>query len=144
MKMSTKCRYGTRAVLEIAMCHSKGPVKRKDIANNQNISDSYLENILISLKNAGIIDTTRGANGGYMLRNDPSETSLLSIMNALEGSLALVDCVEKPSVCHRSDWCSTRVIWKKLQKVKEDVLRDITIKELVDYEKKAFVPDYSI
>ena len=66
MKLSTKCRYGTRAVMEIARCYKESPIKRKDIAKNQNISDSYLENILISLKNAGIIDTIRGANGGYL------------------------------------------------------------------------------
>ncbi len=144
MKMSTKCRYGARAVVEIARYYEDGPVKRRDIAKNQDISDSYLENILIALKNAGIIDTIRGANGGYMLRRPPEEINLLEIITALEGSLALVECVENPSTCDRVKQCSTRGVWIKLQKAKEDVLKNIYIKELVDHEKKSFVPDYSI
>ncbi len=144
MKMSTKCRYGARAVMEIARYYEDGPVKRRDISKNQNISDSYLENILIALKNAGIIDTIRGANGGYMLRRPPEEINLLEIITALEGSLALVDCVENPSMCDRVEQCATRVVWIKLQKVKEGVLKETTIKEMVDHEKKSFVPDYTI
>jgi len=144
MKLSTKCRYGARAVIEIARHHEDGPIKRKDIARYQNISDSYLENILISLKNAGIIDTIRGANGGYMLRNDPSEVNLLQIINALEGSLALVKCAENPSICDKTEKCATRVVWVKLQEAKENILRNVTIQELIDFEGESFVADFCI
>lgn len=144
MKLSTKCRYGARAVIEIARHHEDGPIKRKDIARYQNISDSYLENILIALKNAGIIDTIRGANGGYMLRNDPSEVNLLQIINALEGSLALVKCAENPSICDKTERCSTRMVWVKLQEAKENILRNVTIQELVDFEGESFVADFCI
>jgi Rrf2 family protein len=144
MKLSTKCRYGARAIVEIARNDHNGPVKRKDIVKNQEISDSYLENILITLKNGGIINAIRGANGGYMLRRPASEITLLEIVNVLEGSLAPVECIDTPSVCHRTDNCSTRGVWKNLKEAKEDVLRNVTVQKLVDDEKEPYRSDYSI
>ena len=144
MKLSTKCRYGSRAVMEIARNCMHGPVKRKDIVKNQQISDSYLENILISLKNSGIIETIRGANGGYLLRRPASEITLLEIVNSLDGSLSPVECLENPSVCARTEWCATRVSWIKMRDAQEEVLRSISVQNLIDSEKKSFVADYSI
>lgn len=144
MKLSTKCRYGSRAVMEIARNYKSGPVKRKDIVKNQQISDSYLENILISLKNGGVIDTTRGAKGGYMLHRSASEITLLEIVNILDGTLSPVECLDNPSVCERASICATRMAWGKMKQAKEEVLRSISVQELVDYEKKTFVTDYSI
>ncbi len=144
MKLSTKCRYGSRAVLEIARNIDRGPIKRKDIVKSQMISDSYLENILISLKNSGIIDTIRGANGGYLLRRSPSEITLLEIVNALDGTLSPVECIDNPSSCERTVRCATRNAWKRLKEAQEEVLRSITVQELLEFEKKAFVVDYCI
>lgn len=144
MKLSTKCRYGSRAVMEIARICKDGPVKRKDIVKNQQISDSYLENILISLKNGGIIDTIRGANGGYLLRRSPNDITLLEIVNNLDGTLSPVECLDNTSVCSRSARCATRMAWSRMKKAKEDVLRNITVQELLDYEREKYVPDYSI
>lgn len=144
MKLSTKCRYGSRAIMEIARSCLHGPVKRKDIVKNQQISDSYLENILISLKNSGIIETIRGANGGYMIRRPASEITLLEIVNSLDGSLSPVECLETPSICKRTEWCATRVAWIKMKEAQEEVLRNINIQELIDNEKQLFVADYSI
>ena len=144
MKLSTKCRYGSRAVMEIARCSKHGPVKRKDIVKNQQISDSYLENILIALKNGGVIDTIRGANGGYLLRRSASDVTLLEIVNILDGTLSPVECLDNTSVCSRSARCATRIAWERMKQAKEDVLRSITIKELLEHEKENFIPDYSI
>lgn len=136
MKLSTKCRYGARAIIEIAKNYRDKPVKRKIIVKNQDISDSYLENILISLKNSGIVGSIRGTNGGYVLRRSPSEITFLEIVNALEGSISPVECVNNPSVCTRVDICSTRGVWKSLNQVQEKLLSSITIQELIDKEKK--------
>ena len=144
MKLSTKCRYGARAIMEIARSYKQGPIKRKDIVKNQSISDSYLENILISLKTSGIIITLRGASGGYMLRRSPSEVNLLEIVNALEGSLAPVECLDNPSICPRTKTCATRVVWGKLKDAKEEVLRNCTVKELIDNEEKSLGSSYCI
>ena len=144
MKLSTKCRYGSRAVIEIARNYKQGPLKRKEIVKKQQISDSYLENILISLKNGGIIDTIRGAKGGYLLRRAPSDINLLEIVNTLDGSLSPVECLDSPSSCEKVGKCATRMAWGRMKKAKEDVLRSITIQELLDYEKEKYTPDYSI
>ena len=144
MKLSTKCRYGSRAVMEIARTCKHGPVKRKDIVKNQQISDSYLENILIALKNGGVIDTIRGANGGYLLRRPASNVTLLEIVNILDGTLAPVECLDNPSICSRTARCATRIAWSKMKQAREEVLSGITIQELLDHEKENFIPDYSI
>lgn len=144
MKLSTKCRYGARAIVEIAKNDHNGPVKRKDIVKNQEISDSYLENILITLKNGGIINAIRGANGGYKLHKPASEITLLEVVNILEGSMAPVECIDSPAVCKRTEICSTRGVWRQLKLAKEDVLRNVTIQQLVENEKKSYLPDYSI
>lgn len=144
MRLSTKCRYGARAIVEIAKNYEKGAMKRKDIAQNQKISDSYLENILIALKNGGIIDTIRGANGGYILRREPAKITLLEVVNVLEGSLAPVECIDNPQNCEKIDTCSTRMAWKRLMDAKEQVLGSITIQELVDYENNQQAIDYTI
>lgn len=136
MKLTTKCRYGSRAILEIARSHSRVPVKRKDIAKTQKLSPSYLENILISLKNSGIIDARRGANGGYVLTRDPSEISLLDVILALEGTMAPVECLENDSACERIGRCSTRKIWKKMQEARENVLRSVSVSDLLKMEEK--------
>jgi Rrf2 family cysteine metabolism transcriptional repressor len=134
-KLSTKCRYGTRAIVEIAKSYGKVPVKRKDIAKSQRISESYLENILISLKNSGMIDTVRGAQGGYMLKKAPSAILLFDVVQALEGSLAPVECLEKQSACNRISHCSTRNLWKDLMDAQKEVLQSVTLQNLIDREK---------
>ena len=135
MKLSTKCRYGIRAIIEIAENYGKGPVKRKTIVKNQNIPDSYLENILILLRNKGIISTIRGANGGYILNNAPQEVDLLEVVNALEGTLSPVICLENNSFCDKFEECSIVGVWKELRQIQEDFLHGISIQSLIDKEK---------
>jgi len=131
LKLSTKCRYGARAIFEIAKGSRNVPVKRKTIADNQGIPNSYLKNILISLKNAGIIKAIRGSNGGYVLGHPAFEITFLDIVKALEGDLNLVECLVDSSYCNRVNICSTRDIWKKMTQAHEEVLKSITVEELI-------------
>ena len=144
MKLSTKCRYGLRAVLEIARKYGKAPAKRKDIARKEGLSSSYLENILLVLRNQKILETTRGVNGGYVLCRPPSAISAYEIVNALEGPLAVVDCVEDPHLCDKSGRCVTRTVWCEVACAVHDVLKKISLQDLLDREKKAGSLEYSI
>ena len=137
MRLSTKCRYGTRALIEIGRNYGHGPVKRKDIAKAQDLSRSYIENILITLKSKKILKTTRGADGGFELLRLPSEINLYQVVTALEGSIAPVDCVEDESICKRDGKkCVARRAWLKLHEAQVAVLSGITLQDLLDWEKE--------
>jgi Rrf2 family transcriptional regulator, cysteine metabolism repressor len=144
MKLSTRCRYGLRAALEIARKYGKTPAKRKDIAKKEAISSSYLENILLVLRNHKIVETTRGVNGGYVLCRPPAAISVYDIVNALEGPLSIVDCVDNPQVCNKQGRCVTRSVWCELSASMRKVLEKITLQGLLDKEKKSGSLDYSI
>lgn len=131
-------------MMEIGRNYGKGPTKRKNIAELQAVSDSYLENILIVLKSAGLIETIRGARGGYVLTRAPGQITLLDIISALEGSLAPVECIDKPEICDRVGSCVTREVWSKLQDAQKGVLRENSIQDLLDRERSLESPDYVI
>ena len=135
LKLSTKCRYGARAIFEIAKNYGKRPTKRKDIEQTQEISESYLENILLALKSNGLIDTVRGAQGGYQLGRAPSAVTLFQIVEALEGSLDLVDCLADSASCNRIDNCTMRGVWSDLKKAMEETLSRVTLQDLLDKNK---------
>jgi len=132
MKVSTKCRYGIRSVLEIAKNHDNTPTKRKDISENQGIPIPYLENILITLKNCRIVMSVRGAGGGFVLRKPPEEITLLEIFEALQGDINLLDCIEMPQICDRHIDCLIRPVWVDVQEAQKKVLRSVTVKHLLD------------
>jgi Rrf2 family transcriptional regulator, cysteine metabolism repressor len=144
MRLSTKCRYGLRAIVDIARAYGKNPAKRKDIAKKQGLSGSYLENILLILRNYKIVETTRGVNGGYVLCRAPSNITVYEVINALEGPLSLTDCVDTPTSCDRTSSCATRFVWCELAGAIRTVLSKITLQELLDREKKSGVTDYTI
>lgn len=144
MKLSTKSRYGLRAVIEIAKTYGSVPAKRKVVASSQGISDSYLENILIVLKNNRIIETTRGVNGGYILSRPPKEISVLEIIDALEGPIDIVDCVSSSSICSKTETCAARTIWKELADSWKSILGNLTLQDLIEREETLFTPMYAI
>jgi Rrf2 family transcriptional regulator, cysteine metabolism repressor len=145
MKLSTKARYGLRAAIEIAKTYNAAtPAKRKDIAANQQISDSYLENILIVLKNNRIVDTTRGANGGYVLCREPATISVFEIVTALEGPLDLVECVGSTKCCEKTATCVTRTVWKELADQWRAMLEKISLQDMLEREKSLQGNSYSI
>jgi Rrf2 family protein len=119
-------------MIDMAAQYNHGNIKRKDIAHRQKISESYLENILITLKNSDLIDTTRGARGGYFLKKKPSEITLLDVVATLEGSLTPIKCLDDPEVCERSESCVMRSVWHKVQEAQENVLKKITLEDCVN------------
>lgn len=132
MKISTKGRYGTRALLDVAMYQNEGPVQLKVIAERQQLSVSYLEHIVAPLISAGILRSVRGVNGGVLLARPAREIKMSEVIQALEGSVAPAVCVDDPGVCPRSDHCATRDMWTEIKKAMDGVLESTTIQELVE------------
>jgi len=144
MKLSTRSRYAARAIIEIAKHTSDNPITRKTICESQQISSSYLENILIILKNQGIIKTTRGPRGGYSLAKDPSEITMYDIVNVFEGSISAVHCVDDPKTCARYSNCPTKIVWEELLRAQSKVLKSFTIEKLMVESDNNQILDYSI
>ncbi|MDI6715903.1 MAG: Rrf2 family transcriptional regulator [Actinomycetota bacterium] len=135
MRMSTRGRYGARAMLDIAANYEKGPVSLKDMARRQDISLKYLEQLIPPLKAAGLIRSIRGAGGGYTLVKEPHEINLLQIIQALE-RLSPVDCLDTPGVCPRVKKCATYEVWKELLEATNNILQSITLADMVERQRK--------
>ena len=132
MKVSTKGRYGLRAMMDLAAHQGDGkPVFLSDIAKRQDISEKYLEHIFSALRTAELIVTVRGRKGGFLLNKPASEITASAIVRALEGPCVLVDCVSKPKTCDKSDSCATRDIWSLLGEKIDEVLSGFTLEQLV-------------
>ena len=137
MKVSTKGRYGLRAMMDLAAHQSDGrPVFLTDIAKRQNISEKYLEHIFAALKTAGLVNTVRGRKGGFLLAKKPVEITAANIVNTLEGPCTLVDCVSQPAACSKSDACASRDIWSLLGTKIDEVLSGFTLDQLVIMQEK--------
>ena len=130
MKLSTRMRYGTRAMVELARRYGKGPISLTDIARRQGLSDKYLEALLASLRNAGLVRSVRGAQGGYLLANPPERINLRQVFEALEGSEAYVYCTQDPNLCERADRCVTQGVWARMYRASMDVLESTTLADL--------------
>jgi len=135
MKISTRGRYGTRMVLDLAAHHDQGPTPLREIAKRQDLSVKYLEQLIIPLKAAGYIRSVRGARGGYTLARKPDKISLGQIIKVLEGGLSLVDCVEDPKVCEREKNCPTRDIWLRMSERLMEELSSLTLSDVLDGKK---------
>jgi len=135
MKLSTRTRYGTRALLDLALHAGEGLVLLKDIARRQEVSLPYLEHLITPLIAAGLVKSTRGARGGVLLLKPPSEIKLSEVVQLLEGSIAPVDCVNDSKVCHRSASCVTRDIWSEMKRAMSQVLDSTTLQDLVERQK---------
>jgi len=118
-------------MLDLALHYGEGPVLLKDISGRQGISEKYLWQLINSLKTVGLIGSTRGAHGGYVLARPPEEISLKEIVRVLEGSLCLVDCVENPAVCDRSQTCTSRDIWSEASNQISQILESMTLDKMV-------------
>jgi Rrf2 family transcriptional regulator, cysteine metabolism repressor len=136
MKLSTRGRYGTRALLELALNEGKGPVSLKDIAQNQAISLQYLEHLITPLIAGGLIKSTRGAKGGIALAKHAPDIKLSDVLLLLEGSNAPVDCVDKPELCLRANKCAARDVWTDVKRAINGVLETISLQELVERQKR--------
>ena len=138
MKLTTKGRYGVKAMLDLALQCSGEPVSLKSIAKRQNISENYLEHLFATLKKSGFVKSVRGAQGGYLLVQSPDNITIGSILRSLEGSLAPVDCVleKNPVKCDRFDSCITKLVWEKIRDSVNSVVDSITLADLAKMYKK--------
>ena len=137
MKLSTRGRYGTRVLLDLALHQTEGgPIPLKEIAQRQEISLQYLEHLITPLIVAGMVKSSRGAGGGVHLVKSPREVKLIEVIEILEGAIVPVDCIDSPEVCHRSKLCVTRDIWVELKEAIDKVLKSTTLQDLVEYQKQ--------
>lgn len=139
MKISTKGRYALRLMIDLAIYEDEGYVKIKDIAKRQDLSDKYLEQIITILSRAGYVKSIRGAQGGYKLSKPTSEYTVGMILRLTEGSLSPVACIDSSDChieCERYDNCATIEVWKKLNDAINNVVDNITLKDLVEIQKE--------
>jgi len=135
MKLSTRSRYGTRLMLDLAKHYDEGPIQLGDIAKRQDVSVKYLEQIIIPLKKAHYIESVRGPKGGHILTKPPEEITVGEIVALLENGTGLVECTEDNTVCERADICPPRLLWKEASEAMFDRLQAITLADLVKRAK---------
>jgi len=131
MWVSTKAQYGLRALVEIGL-RGPEPVPLKEVAKAQEISQHYLEQIAAALRRAGFIRSVRGARGGYRLARSPEEINALEVVEALEGSLSPVGCIEDPGSCEHEGQCSTEQLWRRVDLAIREVLGSTNLQHLID------------
>ena len=136
MKLSTKARYGMRAMLSLALDDGKGPVPLRKIAKEQGISEKYLEHLMASLKSASLVRSVRGMRGGYRLAKPSSQIRLDEVVRVLEGSIVPVECVGDPGLCRRSRFCVLRDVWGQVKEAMEAVLESTTLQDLVERQRE--------
>lgn len=134
MRLSTKGRYGLKAVIDLAMHGGQGPVPLKSVAERQGISEHYLEQLMGSLRKAGLVVSVRGAQGGYALGRDPVQITAGDVIRALEGPIAPVECVDESGAtpCDRVEQCLTYTVWRRLRDAMVEVLDSMSLAELAE------------
>ncbi len=134
MKISTKGRYALRLMLDLAMSESDEPVRVREIAGRQEISDKYLEQIISILSKAGYVKSIRGPQGGYRLMRPAHSYTVGSILRLTEGNLSPVACLEdETNLCTRKEECMTLPLWKKIEEAVRDVVDHVTLQDLIDW-----------
>lgn len=137
MNLSTRSRYGTRMMLDLAQRFDEGPVKIGDIAKRQDISVKYLEQLIIPLKKANFIKSIRGPKGGHLLGKPPENITIGDIVNVLEGGINFASCFEDSEKCNRSSHCLTKGIWQEISQAIQDKLHSITLLNVIERNKTA-------
>ncbi|MBS6043509.1 MAG: Rrf2 family transcriptional regulator [Clostridium baratii] len=131
MKLSTKGRYGVKAMVDLAINYGEAPVSIKTISKRQNISEYYLEQLFSPLRKAKLIKSIRGAQGGYVLNKEPKDIKVSDIMYVLEGPIEIADCIEDAK-CNNVDCCATRILWRKIKDSIDSVMEGITLEDIVN------------
>ncbi|MHC4557172.1 MAG: RrF2 family transcriptional regulator [Planctomycetota bacterium] len=144
MKLSTRTRYGIRAILELAENYGNGPLQLRIIARHQDVSIKYLEQLMALLKSGGIVRSVRGSKGGYILAKSPDQIKVSDCFNCLEGPVITTECVEDESYCARTNDCVARQIWAEVHRAILGVLQSMTLQNLVDRAKHNKALDYQI
>ena len=140
MKISTKGRYGLRAAIDLAMYGGASAVSISSIAERQQLSESYLEQLMAKLRKADIVTSVRGAQGGYILKRSPKDISVGDVLRALEGDLRPVDCLaiedENETHCENADLCVTKYVWTRISESINDTVNSITLQDLLNQNKE--------
>ncbi len=138
MKLSTKGRYGVMAMFDLAQHAGEGPISLKSVAERQELSENYLEQLISGLRKAGLVKSVRGAQGGYVLGREPEQIKVGDIIRVLEGPIAPVDCAGEgdSECCDKAEQCVTRVVWEKMRDSIADVLDSITLQDMLEDEAK--------
>jgi Rrf2 family protein len=144
MKLSTRTRYGIRAILELAEHYGEGPLQLRIIAHDQGVSVKYLEQLMAMLKSAGIVRSVRGSKGGYILAKSPAQVKVSDCFECLEGNVITTECVEGENHCERNNNCMARQLWTDVQNAVIGVLESITLQNLVDKAKDNQAINYQI
>ena len=131
MKLTTRTRYGTRLMIVLALNFEKAAVRLNDISKSLGISEKYLSQIVIPLRGAGLVSSTRGAYGGYRLSRYPYQINLKEIVDVLEGDSTLVDCINDPAGCDRVSTCVSRDLWLIIDRKIAETLTAITLDTLI-------------
>jgi Rrf2 family transcriptional regulator, iron-sulfur cluster assembly transcription factor len=137
MKLSTRSRYGTRMMLDLAQHYDQGPVQIGDVSKRENISVKYLEQLIIPLKKANFIKSVRGPKGGHLLAKSPEEITVGEIVKILEGEINLSSCIEHPEVCDRTTRCLTRGVWEEATKAMYDKLNSVTLTKMINDDSRS-------
>lgn len=137
MKLSTRGRYGLKAMFQLAISQGDGPVPLKQIAEKQNLSENYLEQLFSTLRKDGLINSVRGSQGGYLLSREPEEITVGQILRSLEGELSPSDCILNGNAdCERETICVTKNVWKKIKDSIDEVVDSITLQDMMDDDNK--------
>jgi Rrf2 family protein len=137
LRLSTKTRYALRTMIELARREGKGMVPLKAVAEAQQLSPKYLEQLAISLRHAGLVLAERGSQGGYVLARPAAEITALEIVQAIDGPIQLVNCVSRPTSCHRSPGCAAHGLWSRLTQSIGALLAATTLADLCQ-DQEAF------
>ena len=132
MKLSTKSRYASRLMIRLAMEDGSDPLQLNEISRQENISEKYLSQIVIPLRRAGLIESVRGARGGYKLSKANSDISLLDVVNAMEGGIEIVHCLKDDELCDRTSSCTTYQVWDDVTRAMENTLARYTLDVLLE------------
>ncbi len=135
MKLSTRTRYGMRAIIELAQYEGKRPLQLKAIADRQDISVKYLEQLMSMLRAAGFVRSVRGSKGGYVLARPPDQVRLSDVFRCLEGPVATTECTSDGDYCVRSTDCIARDVWLEVEAAINNVLDSITLADLASKAK---------
>ena len=136
MKLSTRATYGVRAMLAVALHQGSGPLMTKEIADKNNLPPTYLEQLMVLLRKAGLLSSTRGAHGGYALNRSAAEITLAEIIEVLEGPLVLADCPSGAGCCGNPEACALQDVWAEASQGLYTIFQNITLAQLVERQRE--------
>lgn len=143
MRLSTRTRYGTRAVVELARHYEDGPLPLHLIAQEQDLSVKYLEQLMTTLKSGNLVRSFRGVKGGYMLSKSPDKINMSDVFVCLEGPNCTVDCIEDNPTCDRVSTCPMQPLWRQLNDAIMHVFQGITLQDLIERQSQSTFPGTS-